>query len=395
MLAGLWLLYRCFGLTVAAMAPLVNTITGELGISLAVMGSILGAWPLVYLAAAIPSGALLDRFGLRRSLAAAALLIALSGLLRATAFDALSLFVAVAVFGLGGPLISIGAPKLISLWFNEKDRGTAMGIYLTGPSLGGIAALALTNSVLMPLTGNSWRYTLLIYAAVTLLAGVIWLVLSAHPASRSAEDEGAETGKKFNWQVYPQLLQLNVVRIVLIMCVGIFMFNHGLNNWLPEILRRGGMSAVQAGYWAAIPTAVGIAGSLIIPRLAIPSRRLAMLTGLFICAALAALLIATTGGTVLGFALFLQGVARSSMMSLSMLILMESKDIGHRNMGAAGGLFFTAGEVGGVLGPLTLGVLADSTGSFSASLLMLCVLCLLLALLSLLLRNGGFARRGF
>jgi cyanate permease len=155
------------------------------------------------------------------------------------------------------------------------------------------------------------------------------------------------------------------------------------------------MSAVQAGYWAAIPTAVGIAGSLIIPRLAIPSRRLAMLTGLFICAALAALLIATTGGTVLGFALFLQGVARSSMMSLSMLILMESKDIGHRNMGAAGGLFFTAGEVGGVLGPLTLGVLADSTGSFSASLLMLCVLCLLLALLSLLLRNGGFARRGF
>ena len=39
--------------------------------------------------------------------------------------------------GLGGPLISVGAPNLISIWFNECERKLAMGIYITGMALGG------------------------------------------------------------------------------------------------------------------------------------------------------------------------------------------------------------------------------------------------------------------
>ena len=42
-------------------------------------------------------------------------------------------------FGLGGPLISVGAPKLINIWFNELERKLAMGIYITGTALGSIA----------------------------------------------------------------------------------------------------------------------------------------------------------------------------------------------------------------------------------------------------------------
>ena len=74
MLAGVWLIYACFGLVLASMAPLVQVITEDLQLSLSAMGSILGAWPLVYIGAAIPAGTLLDRFGLRRSLLVATLL---------------------------------------------------------------------------------------------------------------------------------------------------------------------------------------------------------------------------------------------------------------------------------------------------------------------------------
>ena len=42
-----------------------------------------------------------------------------------------------------------------------------------------------------------------------------------------------------------------------------------------------------------------------------------------------------------------------------------------RHMGAAGGLFFSAAEIGGVLGPPTIGALSDATGSFDAGLLVL------------------------
>ena len=71
-----------------------------------------------------------------------------------------------------------------------------------------------------------------------------------------------------------------------------------------------------------------------------------------------------------------------------MLTLLRSPAIGPRLMGAAGGLFFAAGEVGGVLGPTLTGVLADATGGFASGLLALSVVGGLLAALALLLRSA-------
>jgi hypothetical protein len=51
--------------------------------------------------------------------------------------------------------------------------------------------------------------------------------------------------------------------------------------------------------------------------------------------------------------------------------LMETPGIGARNMGAAAGLFFSVGEVGGTLGPVLLGLTADLTGSFTFGMLAL------------------------
>jgi cyanate permease len=200
---------------------------------------------------------------------AAAAIIALSAAARGLADDQVSLFFAVALFG-------IGAPKLVSLWFEGPDRGLAMGIYITGPALGGISALALTNSVVMPLMGGDWRQVLFLYAGIGLAIGLVWLMLASHPRARhlpglavAEKSPSAEYGGQIG--VFLELLKIPAVRLMLIMAVGAFFFNHGLNNWLPEILRRGGMTAAQAGYWAAIPTAIGVFSSLLIPRFATPA----------------------------------------------------------------------------------------------------------------------------
>ena len=70
---------------------------------------------------AIPCGAFVDRAGLKLSLFLAALIMALSGLLRALSYDYFTMFSSVALFGIGGPLISIGAPKLIADYFVGKE----------------------------------------------------------------------------------------------------------------------------------------------------------------------------------------------------------------------------------------------------------------------------------
>jgi cyanate permease len=43
-------------------------------------------------------------------------------------------------------------------------------------------------------------------------------------------------------------------------------------------------------------------------------------------------------------------------------------------MGAAGGLYFSFGEVGGVLGPVIIGIFRDLTGDFSIGLTILAII---------------------
>ena len=183
---------------------------------------------------------------------------------------------------------------------------------------------------------------------------------------------------------FVELLRLPAVRLILTMTVFTFFFGHGLTNWLPEILRSGGMSPVEAGYWSAIPTMVAIGAALTIPRLAVPARRMAIIASLLVCGALSALLIQASSDAVLAAGLVLQGLVRGALGAIVILLLMETGAVGARRMGAAGGLYFSAGEVGGVLGPLTVGALADATGGFTAALYLLSGVCV--AVLALLVR---------
>ena len=135
MLAGLWVVYAAFGLMAGSMAPLLDRIRTDLEISRTAIGVALGAWPLVYLAVAMPAGRAIDRFGIRRSLFAGVLIIAASGIARALAQDAVSLWFAIALFGVGGPLVSIGAPKLVSAWFDlEQTRASGRHLRHGGAS---------------------------------------------------------------------------------------------------------------------------------------------------------------------------------------------------------------------------------------------------------------------
>jgi hypothetical protein len=62
--------------------------------------------------------------------------------------------------------------------------------------------------------------------------------------------------------------------------------------------------------------------------------------------------------------------------------------------GMAGGMFFTVAEIGGVLGPLTVGALSDVSGGFALPLAAMTAICVGLAVLLGLLRLlEGVARR--
>lgn len=386
MLAGVWLLYFAFALSIASMAPLVYRLMADLGMHRGEMGTVLAAWQLTYIFCSVPCGGLLDRFGPRRMMFASVLVIAASVALRGVASDYVTLLLAVMVFGLGGPLISSGAPKVVSLWFTGKERGLAMGIYFTGNATGGIIAVALTNSLFLPAVGGGWRDLMFVYALFVVLVGVIWLGISAHPASRDMEAKLQAEEKRRSMDVFLELVRDPVVRLVLLMGLFILFYNHGMNHWLPDLLRSYGMTPTEAGYWAAIPTLFGMVAALSLPRMATPDKRFAILLGLFICAAVATILVWAASGPLLAVGLVLQGMCRGAMTSISILLLIESGDGNTSRVGAASGLYFSVGEVGGVLGPMSMGALAHATGDFDASLFMMFGVACLLMLILLRLR---------
>ena len=342
------------------------------------MGSILGAWQFVYIGAAIPCGALLDHIGPRRGIALGALVVAASGILRGIADNYVTMLVAVGAFGIGGPLISVGAPTVIREWFAGRERGLAMGVYNMGQSLGTIGALSLTSSVGLALAGGNWRIVLIFYGGVALVAALGWTLVSSHEANRARERLRHATKPAAQAGLYLELLRSPAMRTVLYLAVGTFFFGHALNNWLPEILRFGGMDPASAGLWASVPVVIGIVGALIFPRYAIPERRMKILAALFLAQLLAPLFLqwgAQGSGPILMTGLVLQGLARGTLSVVVVLVMMELPEIDSNRMGAAGGMYFTAGEIGGVLGPLTIGTLYDVTGGFAVALYVLAALC--------------------
>ncbi|MBO6565396.1 MAG: MFS transporter [Pseudomonadales bacterium] len=389
LLLGVWLLYGSFGLVATSLAPMASLIIEDLSMTHAQMGMAMGAWQLVYIFSAVPAGILLDRIGPQYALALGGILVGSSALARVFAGDATSLIAAVMLFGLGGPIISAGAPKVVVSIFEGSSRGLAMGIYMTGPAIGGIVSLTTTHSFLLPWFNQDWRDVMALWTLVTFASAAIWfLIATLNRSSDSAESAAASVSQI---SVIGALISKPTVRIVLLMSLRVFMFNHGLNNWLPELLQSHGLSAVHAGYWAALPTVIGIIGSLIIPRLATPERRFNILLALSAAAFLASLLLRFNEPESLITGLLLQGIARSSLMTVLILTLVELPEIGERYAGVASGLFFSAAELGGVMGPLTLGFLYTPSGGFTNGLTLLTMITLTMILGSLLLKQRARA----
>ena len=311
------------------------------------------------------------------ALALAAFVIAASGVARSIAETPTELWLAVALFGVGGPLISVGAPKIISGLFDGKSRATAMGIYITGPYLGGMLSLLLANSVFMPMFDGNWRAVVSLYAVIAGLTGLIWIGIAV--LTRRVWDV-AEDGPHSGLSVSALLEVLRVfeVRLLLLMAVCLFFLIHGVNNWMPEILRSHGFSVVESGYRAALLPISGIVGALLFPRLAVPERRRAVMAMLLLFALTASVLFRFPVEPLLIAGLVLHGLAAGALLTLAILVLTEVDDIPRSQMGLASGLFFSVAQIGGVIGPTTIGVLSDVSDGFGSGLLALSLVCFVL-----------------
>ncbi len=381
MLLLLWMLYAAWGIIFRSTGPLVTPIIRDLDISYTQMGFILGAWPITYILISLIGGTVLDRWGVRRSIFAGAIVIGLSAVFRFFPSGFTGMFFAVALFGVGGPMISIGGPKAISLWFRGKDRGTAIGIYMTGSISGGLLSLAITNSIIMPATGHSWRMTFVVYGVFMLLiAGIWWLLARDKKPANSEETSGIA-------EVFSGIIKIRNVRNLVIMGFCAFAILHGFANWLPKILETQGLSPSEAGFAASIPLAAGIPSILLIPRL-VPVYLRGRFIAFFAFLTGSTLLVVPVGTeTVLYVSLVIFGIGCSAFLPFLTLMLLDTKEVDLKYMGTAVGIFFCFSEIGGVTGPLLMGAFVDITGTFRSGSYVLSGFSLIILIMAFFLKS--------
>ena len=386
MLALGWLAYCAFGMAAGSLAPLVSPVMRDLGLSSARMGLVLGVWQLAYVFTAIPLGAAVDRLGVRRSVALALAVISLSLALRAAATSFWTLLAAVALFGFGGPVVSIGVPKIVAEWFPARERGRAAGLYTTAPTVGAIVVLATAAGVLLRLVG-SWRLVLLVFAVAGAGALLLWTLgyRDPPPAGASGAHLPPPTRARGRWLA---LLRDRNMRLLLVLAVGSFAVNHGLNAWQPTFLEEAGYHLAAAGRWTAVGTLCGLLTALAVPGLSHAGARRTALAALLLTATvgLAGMTVLRAGPLLA--ATWVTAMARAPILPLMMLLLMEQPGVGARHLGLGAGLLFAAAEIGGFGGPALLGVVRDLAGGLVPGMLGMAAVSLAMIVAVLLVRES-------
>ena len=258
-----------------------------------------------------------------------------------------------------------------------SERGRATGINQTGFTAGGIFALAMTNSILIPLVGN-WRNTYLTYGLMVFLIGIVWLFMGRRTPSynTSGFKDSNSSAKSQNISSVKNIFKSKNIWLIVIIGITSFLSSHGLSNWLPKIFESKGMTPEIAGSTTAVLNIFGIFGCFLTPELPriVKSKKLAISILLFMTG-LSIFALGIVEGPALWLALALDGISKGGFLPLLIVTLMDMPEVGPSRMGVVGGLYFAIGEIGGFGGPFIMGLLKDATGTFLSGILFLAIVC--------------------
>ncbi|MGD8310622.1 MAG: MFS transporter, partial [Chromatiales bacterium] len=314
----------------------------------------------------LPIGSIIDRIGVRRSLATACLLTGLGAWSMSIAGNLAAAIAAMALIGLGYAFVNPATSKGVLEWVPAKRRATGMGIKQSGVPIGGI--LGATIGAL--LVYADWRHLLYLVTAATALVLIPCLFL---PAGRTAET-------RWSWRQMARDL-----RIVLLdrnlgwynLGIGIYQVGQFSLFAYVTLFMREALQASQplAAACLGIAQTASAAGRLswgVLSDFAFGGRRKPVQVAVGCLAATSlVLLIVARPGWGLWLAVGLTAVAGLSVaghVALSQTIVVENTE---RSLAATAiGYNRILTGLGGMIGPPLFGLTVDMTGGYRSGWLL-------------------------
>jgi nitrate/nitrite transporter NarK len=210
-------------------------ISAELDLSFVQVGWIWGIDAALGILVGLIGGPVNDRFGPRRTLAVACLLMGISGAARgfSNSFAMLALTTLNTDFAQG--LIPMNVHKTCGVWFPKDQLGMASGVVSVGMALGFLLGSLLTATVFSPIFGG-WRNVLFLYGAVAIVFGIFWWF-----SQENTGGEGHGNNQMITFrEAILQVMRLHNVWIFCFATAGVSGCVNGMLGYLPLYLRNVG-----------------------------------------------------------------------------------------------------------------------------------------------------------
>lgn len=358
--AGIILIAINLRAAITSVGPLIGIIREDTGIS-STMAGMLTTLPLLAFALLSPMApAMAKKWGLETTLLLSMVVLTFGIGIRSISSPT-TLLLGTAFLGVAIAVGNVLLPSLVKRDF-PRHIGLMTGTYSASMNL--LAATA--SGVSIPLAtqaGLGWQGSLLIWASLSVLALIVWLI------QRSSSDKTAEVRSTAT-------KQQSVLRSPLAWYITLFMglqsFTFYVNiSWLPEILRSQGMDYSAAGWMLSILQFVSLPFSFIIPVLAgrNPNQRvLVTISALSMLTGYAGLLSGMSSLNLLW--VMLVGISGGANFSLSLMFFTLRTKTAHE-AAALSGMAQSLGYLLAAIGPMLIGFLHDATDGWKVPLMVL------------------------
>lgn len=346
----------------------IPQIAKNLGLDDNQKGIALSAFFWTYTLGQIPAGMLVDRFGVRALYTVGIVLWSLASAATVLIGNLGALIAARLVVGLGESVVTSSSLRYIRDHFDEKQRGLAVGVYMTGTKIGPAVGMPLAAFLTM---AYGWQSMFVMLGIGSLLWLGPWLtwVRSDDPAAQPAAKSG--TGSAAQRVSLGQALSNPVMWGIIGGTYAYMYFVYYCMTWMPQYFQKthgmsieksnwfggvsfGGMAAVAAlsGWWADKMIAKGADP--------IKVRRGFTIAG-FVMAATQTLSVFTQSQELMIFftvaSLCGLGLATANYWALTQTFMPGALPVAIQN---------TAANLAGVVAPWLTGWLIKQTGSFDA-----------------------------
>jgi sugar phosphate permease len=360
-----------------------SALRDEFGISIITFGYLLSAYSWTYALCQVPSGVLLDRFGVRTIGRISALIWSVASFAAALATGLWGFFSARFLLGIGEAPTFPGNAKAVGYWFPKSERSLATAIFDSAAKFSSAIGVPIMGLLLIH---YGWRRS---FAATGIISFLYFVLFYAFYRNPSEDSHLSNTERAFivKGGAQPEVSQgpstssasipyLVAQPKVLGLCLGFAAYNYSfyfLLTWLPSYLSTAlGLDLLHSVVYTSVPwlfatvTDLVVGGFLVdalIQRGRDPAgvRRTVLVVGMMFGVAIIGAATADSAAVALFWiTLALSGLSATAPVAWSMPALISPRN----SVGRVGGILNFCSQIAAIAAPIITGYIVALTHSF-------------------------------